>query len=298
MENIKYHLLVILASILVAGSFLASEKLAGIINSYSLTLLRFVAASLLLLPVVLSKAQWRNKIFSTLPRSLIISLFQALFFVGFFESLKTTTSLNTGSLFTLVPLMTALLSLLIFKQRITRKQLVVYILGVIGCCWVIFADQLAALSSISLNKGDFIFIAAIFSMCLYVFSMKLLYRGDAMIVIVLCNLIGGAFWMLLALLISGESLHWNLIQGKSVLHMAYLIIAATLGTVYLVQVATIALGPNRVNAYIYLNPALVALLLFIVNGVAIPMIVIPGILISVFATIILQKRDSSEASAK
>jgi len=39
MKNIKYHLMVLLATTLVAGSFLASEKLAGIINSFSLTLL-------------------------------------------------------------------------------------------------------------------------------------------------------------------------------------------------------------------------------------------------------------------
>jgi len=39
--------------------------------------------------------------------------------------------------------------------------------------------------------------------CLYSIAMKFLYRNDEMIVLVFCTLIGGSFWMLLALLLSG-----------------------------------------------------------------------------------------------
>ena len=46
--------------------------------------------------------------------------------------------------------------------------------------------------------------------------------------------------------------------------MTYLVIGATLITVYLYQKTTVALGPSSVNAYIYLNPVLVALLLLII----------------------------------
>ncbi|MFV2058344.1 MAG: hypothetical protein ACC707_17900, partial [Thiohalomonadales bacterium] len=100
------------------------------------------------------------------------------------------------------------------------------------------------------------------------------------------------FWMVLALLVSGQPLQWNLIQGYSVLHMAYLIIASTIATVYLYQRTTVALGPSRVNAYIYLNPALVAILVFLVNGVSIPVAIIPGVLISAIATVLLQKSNN------
>ncbi|MCF6293127.1 MAG: DMT family transporter [Robiginitomaculum sp.] len=289
MTNIKYHFLVLLATLLVAGSFLASEKLAGIINSYSLTLLRFVGASLILLPIVLSKAKWRAKIFSTLPRAMVISFFYAAFFIGFFEALNTTTALNTGTLFTLVPFITALFSIVAFRENISGKNLFVYFVGMVGTCWVIFDAQLALLFSFSLNKGDFIFMAAIVCMCLYSITMKWLYRNDEMIVLVFCTLVGGAFWMVLALLFFAQPLQWHLIQGDSVLQMAYLIVGATLATVYLYQITTVALGPSRVNAYIYLNPALVVLLLLVVDGESISTAIIPGIFISVIATVILQR---------
>ncbi len=288
LENIKYHALVLLATTLVAGSFLASEKLAGIINPFSLTLLRFVGASLILLPLVLSKSKWRTKILSTLPRAMVISFFYSAFFIGFFESLNTTTALNTGTLFTLVPFITALLSIVAFRKSISKQQIFVYFLGAIGTTWVVFGGQLTLLFSFSLNYGDFIFMVAIFFMCFYSIAMKLLYRNDEMIVLVFCTLIGGSFWMMLALLISGQSLQWNMMPSNTMLPMLYLIVGATLATIYLYQITTIALGPSRVNAYIYLNPALVILLL-VINGTPISTSIIPGILISIMATIFLQK---------
>lgn len=266
LQIIKYHLLVLLATTIVAGSFLASKKIAGVINPFSLTLLRFMGAALILLPIVLFKSRWRVKIISTLPRAMAISLFYSIFFIGLFEALNTTTPLKTGTLFTLVPFITALLSIIFFREKITQTNFVIYLLGTIGTAWVIFDGQLELVSSFALNKGDLLFLVAILFLGFYSVAMKLLYRNDEMIVLVFCTLIGGSFWMMLALLVSGQPLQWNSIGGGSVLPMAYLIVGATLATAYLNQVTTVALGPSRVNAYIYLTPMLIAVLSFIIDG--------------------------------
>lgn len=288
MDNIKTHFLVLLATLLVAGSFLVSEKLASTINSYSLTLLRFLGASFILFPFILYKARWRNKILPTMPRALLISVFYTAFFIGLFESLNTTSSLNTAAIFTLVPLITAIISGIIFKDKISTKHLLIYILGVIGTVWVVFGGDLNLLFSLSLKEGDYIFLIAIIFMSLYSIMMKLLYRNDEMIVLVFCTLLGGSFWMAVVLLFSDIPLQWSELNSESWLYMSYLIIGATLATVYLYQVTTISIGPSRVNSYIYLNPGLVAILLLIVNGITIPTIVIPGIVITLIATFALQ----------
>lgn len=287
--NIKYHLLALLATTLVAGSFIASEKLAGIVNPFYLTLFRFLGASLILLPVVFSKTRWRRKILPTMPRALVISLFYSVFFITLFESLKTTTPLSTGALFTLVPLITALLSIPAFKENISKQQIIVYFLGAAGAFWVVSGGQLELPSS--LNKGDLIFMVGALSMCCYSITMKFLYRNDENIVLVFCTLLGGSFWLTIALLFINQPIHWDLIKGPSILHMAYLIIGSTLVTVYLYQKTTVILGSDRVSAYIYLIPSLVAILLFLVDQVSIPMAIIPGILISSAATIVLQSKS-------
>ncbi|PKI80621.1 EamA family transporter [Malaciobacter halophilus] len=280
---------VLFATFLVAGSFLASQKLANVVNPLSLTLLRFIGAILIMAPFILVRKSLRDGIFKTLPRALIISLFYSLYFMGMFEALKVTTVLNTGTLYTLVPLMTAILALFIFKEKISFNKLIVYLVGLVGTLWVIFKGDLNLLLSFSLNSGDYIFIIGSFCMCCYSISIKLLYRNDNPLVLVFCTLIGGAFWMALGMLIFQKPLDWHLVQGNLIYNMLYLIIGTTIITLFLYQKSTVILGPSKVMSYIYLNPVAVAVLLLLIDNKSIETIVIPGIIITSIATFLLQK---------
>jgi len=102
--------------------------------------------------------------------------------------------------------------------------------------------------------------------------------------------------MSLALMLSGLPLDWHKIEGDALWYMGYLIIGATLTTMYLFQHATITLGPQKIMAYSYLNPAVLALLLWLVNDQTIDPIIIPGVLLSALATIVLQGRDTPKAN--
>jgi len=286
--DLKAHIIVLVATILVAGSFIATEKLAGIIDPFSIILLRFFVAALILAPFVFIKSKYRNKIISTMPRAMIISLFYAGYFVLMFVSLENTTALNTGALYTLVPLVTALLCIFFYKDKITFNQWVVYIIGIIGTCGVVFNGNLELFFSFTLNGGDYIYIVSLFFMALYSISMKSLYKGDDLIVLVFCTLMGGAIWMAMVLLFMGTPLNWDKIENEMIWYMAYLIVVTTLITLYLYQKATIMLGPKSVMSYIYLNPAAVAVIGFIIYGEKISLPVVVAILITMVATVILQ----------
>ncbi|AXH10126.1 EamA/RhaT family transporter [Malaciobacter halophilus] len=288
-STLQAHMYVLFATFLVAGSFLASQKLANVVNPLSLTLLRFIGAILIMAPFILVRKSLRDGIFKTLPRALIISLFYSLYFMGMFEALKVTTVLNTGTLYTLVPLMTAILALFIFKEKISFNKLIVYLVGLVGTLWVIFKGDLNLLLSFSLNSGDYIFIIGSFCMCCYSISIKLLYRNDNPLVLVFCTLIGGAFWMALGMLIFQKPLDWHLVQGNLIYNMLYLIIGTTIITLFLYQKSTVILGPSKVMSYIYLNPVAVAVLLLLIDNKSIETIVIPGIIITSIATFLLQK---------
>lgn len=207
-----------------------------------------------------------------------------------------TTVLNTSTLFTIVPLGTALVSFVILKEKIGTQKTIVYIIGAIGTIWVIFQGNINLLLSFSLNKGDLLFLLGALSMCCYAVSMKFLYKNDEMIVFVFSILLGGMFWSYLVLLGKAESLQWNLITESTAYNMLYLAIPATLVTTYLSQKATVILGPNKVISYFYLNPILVAILLYIINDITIEMIIIPGVLISILATILLQRKQKEKLS--
>ena len=223
-----------------------------------------------------------------MPRAMVIGFFYSAFFIGLFESLNTTTALNTGTLYTLVPLGTALLSFVFLKEKIGYKVIMAYMVGVIGTIWVVFQGNLNNLSSLSLNTGDYLFLLAALSMCCYSVSMKYLYRDDEMVVLVFCTLLAGSFWIYISIFIFNQPLQWALISGSDFFNIGYLIVGATLSTMYLYQKTTILLGPSRVNAYIYLNPVLISIISFTIYGDIPKSIIIPGVLLSVSSTLILQ----------
>jgi len=286
--KVKAHLYILIASILVAGSFLASGNVSGVISPFSLNLFRFTLASFVLLPVILYVKEYRRKVLSTLPRALVISFFYSMYFVCLFEALSLTTVLNTGALFTVVPFFTALISYVLLKVKIGMSKTLIYLIGAMGTLWVIFQGKLNLLIAFSLNQGDVIFLIGALSMCFYAVLMKKLYKNDDMIVLVFSILLGGMFWSFLILLLKDEPLQWNLIQGGVAFNMLYLSLAATLLTTYLSQKATVVLGPNKVISYFYLNPAFVAILLFFFYDETIDWILVPGIMLSIVATVLLQ----------
>lgn len=290
-QILKAHLFVLLATFLVAGSFIVSSKLSGVIDSISLTLFRFFMASLFLAPIIFLKKEFRAKILYTIPRSMIISLFYSLYFIGLFKALETTTALNIGTLFTLVPLLTALFSIFFLKDKMNLNQLFIYFIGIIGTCIVIFKADINLFLNFSLNYGDMIFLIAIICMSLYSITLKLLHKkDDILLVTVFGTLIGGCFWMFLALEILDIPMQWEKLNQDFIFYMFYLVIAATLMTTYLYQQAAIIIKPKKVMAYIYLNPAIVVILMYIFEEKVITFWILFGILISTFATIVLLKQ--------
>lgn len=289
MQTWHAHLRVLLATLFIAGSFIVSAQLAPSAPAASLTLLRFILAATLILPWILINTERRQNLLRALPRGLVISLFYSLFFICLFEALHTTTALNTSTLFTLVPLITSLLGIRLLHTSIKRSQALSYLLGILGALWIIFEGSPALALALHINQGDKIFLLGVLSMCAYSLSMKLLYRGDSVVILTCATLIGGAFWMGLTVWLTDTPLHWQALGKNDLLAMTYLVICATLGSAYLYQGGSIRLGPQRVMAYTYLNPAAVTLLLWLFIDEPIAAVLWPGIIISCLATWQLQR---------
>ncbi|KLD97949.1 DMT family transporter [Aliarcobacter butzleri] len=290
-ERLSAHLYVLLATILISGSFLASQKLANVIDPISLTLYRFVLALIFLSPVIIFSKNRLKNVFKILPKAMVVSLVYTLYFIGMLRALENTTVLNTGAIYTLVPLMTAVLCIFFFKEKIALKQLFIYILGIISTCIVVFQADFTLFLTLSLNKGDIIFLIASLSMALYPVFIKLLYsKKDELLVLVFSTLLGGIIWMSLTMQILNIPYNWNKIELNHFYSLLYLVLATTILTLFLYQKATLILGAKKIMAYIYLNPAFVAIIMFLLEGQTISFGVFLGILLSAFATIIILRQ--------
>ncbi|XOB63692.1 DMT family transporter [Campylobacterota bacterium DY0563] len=290
-ENIKAHLFVFIATFLIALSFIVSGKLSGIIDPISLTLCRFVIAVVVLAPLIILRTKYRTSIKRSFSKGLKISLFYSLYFILLFKSLEDTTALNTATLFTLVPLLTAIISIFAFKQKLPLKKVFVYIIGIFGTSIVIFNGNLQLFLEFSLNKGDTLFFIAIISMALYSISVKYFSTSDDIpLVLTFTTLLGGIFWMGLTLLVLDIPLEWGKLKGEYFYYMIYLSIAATLFTVFLYQKATVIIGPNKVMAYVYINPVIVLVMNLFYDKEISNVYVVFGCLISSFATYFLLRK--------
>ncbi|WP_066360084.1 DMT family transporter [Aliarcobacter cryaerophilus] len=290
-QSTKAHIYVVIATIFIAGSFLASYKLSSTIDAISLTLYRFVLALIFLSPLVIFNKNRVKAVPKLLPKAMVISLFYSLYFIGMFKALEYTTVLNTGSIYTLVPLMTAILCIFFFKEKIPLAQLIVYIIGIISTLIVVFKANLEFLLKFSLNQGDIIFLIASLSMALYSIFLKVLYKkDDDIIVLVFSTLMAGIIWMSFTMWILGIPYEWEKIEGNLLFSMLYLVVATTILTLFLYQKATLILGPKKVMAYIYISPSLVALIMFIFEKQTISLGVFIGILLSTIATIIILRQ--------
>ncbi|WP_425605533.1 hypothetical protein [Pseudoalteromonas shioyasakiensis] len=82
-------------------------------------------------------------------------------------ALQTSTALNTGTLYTLVPFITAIVSVFLFKEKLSIQMLGVYLVGAVGTCWVVVEGDLETLLRLNLNKGDILFCSGVCLWCAF-----------------------------------------------------------------------------------------------------------------------------------
>ncbi len=288
----------ITATILIASSFPVSALVTHNIHPISLTLMRFVIAVVCLSPFVLGKMSYRRMLPTALPKGIAISIFYSGYFILMFMALAHTSVTNTGTIHTLTPLITAILSLLVFKSNIKKVEWFAYLFGITGTIWVVFKGSWQGFIDLDLNYGDILFMGAALCMSTYMIIMKLVYGSEAVIVMTFCTLIGGVIVMSVSMLLLQIPLNWHLLPLSEIKDMLYLAIGATLLTSYLIQKAHTALTPAKVTAYIYLNPIFVILISSIYYSEWPKIVILPGIVFSICATYVLQKYGDSNVKLK
>ena len=281
------HLLMFICAALVSTSFTVGAAITAGLDPAILTLIRFILAACMLGPYVWCR---HGLLFSwsLFWRSAMISACQVTFFWCMFLALRFTTALNTSVLFTLVPSISGIYAIFLVRERLAKKQLLALACGMVGAVWVIFRGDLGLLLAMAWNRGDLIFFAGCLAMGLYTPLVRLLHRGESMIVLTFWILITGSIWLLLA---SGSQLpevRWSEVPLSVWLGIGYLSLFTTVITFFLTQYAIAYLGPTRVMAYSYLYPGLVLIIdLVLGHGLPEPM-VLPGIAVVLVAMLVLQ----------
>jgi len=281
--------LTIFASVLVATSFPVGAAIASGLDSVVLTLLRFSLACVFFAPLVMWRVGLTWPSLRDLARYALVSAFLVGFFWGMFEALLTTSALNTATIFTLTPLIAAGVSAVILKERLKGRSIIALGLGLIGALWVIFRGDLDRLMALDLNQGDGLFLAATVSMGIYGPLVKFFHRGEPMVHMSFWILLTGTGWLLILAIPRFGGVDWQAVPSGVYWGILYLAFFTTLITFFVFQWSSLIIGPTKVLSYIYLNPALVLVIGFLLGDGAPPLMVYPGLVLAVGATVVLQR---------
>jgi drug/metabolite transporter (DMT)-like permease len=281
------HLLMVLCAALVSTSFTVGAAITTGLDPAVLTLVRFFVATCILGPYVVLRfgPQFSWSLFF---RSALISLCLVTFFFCMFLALRFTSALNTSVIFTLVPSIAGIYAVILVRERLAKRRLAALAVGMIGAVWVIFRGDISLLLAMVWNRGDIIFFAGCLAMGLYTPLVRLLHRGESMIVMTFWILVTGSIWLLI---LTGRALpdvQWAKVPPFVWGGIGYLAFFTTVVTFFLTQYAIAYLGPTRVMAYSYLYPGMVVILDLLLGHGLPDLRVLPGVVIVIAAMLVLQ----------
>ena len=285
---LRSHLLMLMATVLVATSFPVGAAITDGLDSLILTFFRFALAALLLAPIVAWKHGLAMPGLGDIARYGVLSGFLVAFFWGMFAALRHTSALNTATIFALTPAITAASSAVLLGSRLAGPARLALPLGLVGAVWVIFRGDWSALLSMSLGMGDGIFLAGTIALGIYGTLVKYLHRGEPMARMTFWTLTTGAFWLLLLSAPRWSDIAWSVVPGSVFVGIAYLAVFTTLVTFFIFQSSANSIGPTKVMSYTYLNPALVLVIGLAFGEDLPPLATYPGLLLILAATIVLQ----------
>jgi drug/metabolite transporter (DMT)-like permease len=291
----QVHLLMLVAATLVSTSFTVGKAITPFLDPAILTLIRFVLASLLFLPIMAQQQALHRPSLAALARYSLISGALVGFFYLMFLSLRSTTSLNTGVIFTLVPGMSGVYARILLKERLGLHRLIALALAMIGALWVLFKGHLSLLLTMQLNQGDLLFLVGSLLMALYTPLVKRLHRGEPMTTMTFWILVTGSGWLVLLAGYRLPGTCWLAVPLSVWVGIAYLAVFSTIVTFFISQWATLRIGPTRVMAYSYLYPPLILALDWCFGQELPALRTMCGILIILPAMLVLQRGAQSTA---
>ncbi len=286
-EKLKGHLAMLLFAALISGSFSMGHIAAPHIDPVALTAARFFLATFVM--GVLGVILYRKlpTIEKSLWRFLILGTLMSLYFVLMFVGLRLSTPVSTGSVFTLIPLMSAIFGWFFLRQKTGPIVLISLIIAAFGALWVIFRGDLNAMLAFEAGQGESIFFVGCVAHAAYAPLVRKFNRGEPIFAFTFMTLVASTICMGLWGASALWQTEWALLPVIVWVAIFYLAIFTTAGTFFLLQFATMRLPASKVLAYGYLIPGIIVVYEGIIGHGWAGLSLLAGVLVTAAALVIL-----------
>jgi len=288
-SNMHVHALMFIAMVLVAGSFPLAGLITNALTPELMMFVRFLLAAILFAPFVFIKNGLHIPTIDRLLAYALISIPLVVFFWCMFESLRYTSVINTGALYTIVPAITAVFAYFINHDQVNSGRKTGLLIGTIGALWIVFRGDLQAFLNLELNYGDVIFLTGCLFMGIYNPLIKRFYQGEPMEVMTFWVIFLGGLWLLILSFNQLDQIIWQNIDMKVYAGLMYLSVFTTLGSFFVLQYSTVKLGATKIAAYGFLTPVFVIILSVAIGLEAFEWGTLPGIGLVLLSIFMIQK---------
>lgn len=222
-------------------------------------------------------------------RYLILGGLFAIYFVLMFEGLKTAPPVSAAAVFTLTPIMTAVIAWILLRQVVSPRIVVALVIGATGAAWVIFRADISALLAFEVGRGEAIYFIGCICHAAYTPMVRKLNRGEPVLVFSFLTLTSCAGIIALWGIGDIAATDWGALRPMVWIAIGYTALFASAATVFLIQFASLRLPSSKVMAYTYLTPSWV-ILWEIALGQPVPgALVLVGVALTILALLLLLK---------
>lgn len=253
------HLGMLLWAVLVGASFFAAAQVNQTVDPVLLTGLRLLLSALIFLPLVLRQQGCRLSLASAAAHCLL-GLLLAAYFGALFEALRYTSAVTTGTLFTLVPLLTLGAEALLLQGHGGKGRLPAMVIAALGALLLLLKDGVVGHTTAGAWPSSYavwVFSGGCLAMALYSpLSQRLkstVLKDRTPVSMTFWNLLFGSGFLFALCLGSGGWRSAAQLSTTDLLWLGYLALFATLATFWLLHRAIGVIAPSTVISYVYLS---------------------------------------------
>lgn len=277
----------VLSNLFWAGNYLFGKVVVVELSPIQMTFVRWAIAILFLFPMAhfIERPNWRLVL-----RSWKVMLGMSILgIVGYnlllYQALRFTSPLNASLVNALNPAVIAIFSVILLKERLSKLNLLGFMISLFGVLLILTKGQLLQIFSIQYNPGDLLMVAAILVWTFY----SILGRKIPHIPAISSTAVSVGMGLIIMFPFAMYS--WNPIVGLSstaMIGILYMGLFPTVGSFLLWNLAVRSIGPSRCGVFLNLITVFTAIA-SIMMGETISMIQVMGGL-SVFAGVYLTNR--------
>lgn len=261
-SQLRGHILAIVTITIWSSTFIVSKIILETLTPLQVLLMRYIIAVLFLsaiYPKFKRPVSWREEV-------IYFGVGAALagYFIFENSALQRTYSSNVSLIVATIPLMTGLLSMMVFKTKfLTLRNILGFIIAYTGVAIIIINGS--SLEGVE-PLGDFLAFGAAIMFAIYSVIMEKSKESYHLIQKTRKVFIYGLIVMIAIVLFSGESfssIEFTLPLGSSMLYLG--VVASSLAFI-MWNDAINQLGPIRTNLYIYLVPVITTVFAYFILG--------------------------------